>query len=82
MTKVSPEPPENENGHNGGRLTLMVSNVHHLEDDKNSIDSDSKSEIDLEANSSSKDTTIQESKVEGKDSEKEALNKEQNSGQD
>lgn len=75
MTKVSPEPQENEIDH-------MVSNVHHLEDDKNSIDSDSKSEIDLEANSSSKDTTIQESKVEVKHSEKEALNKEQNSGQD
>ena len=73
MTKVSPESQENEIDH-------MVSNVHHIEDDKNSIDSDSKSEIDLEANSSSKDTTIQE--VEGKDSEKEALKKEQNSGQD
>ena len=75
MTKVSPEPQENEIDH-------MVSNVYHLEDDTNSIDSDSKSEIDLEANSSNKDKTSHESKIEENHSEKEALNKEQNTGVD
>ena len=75
MTKVSPEQQENE-------IDQMASNVYHLEDDTNSVDSDSKSEIDLEANSSNKDTASHESKIEENHSEKEALNKEQNTGVD
>ena len=63
MMKVSPEPQENE-------IDQMASNIYHLEDDTNSVDSESKSEIDLEANSSNKDTTSQESKIEGNDSER------------
>ena len=55
MTKVSPEPQENEIDH-------IVSNIaYNLEDDKSSIDSDSKSQVDIEACSPKNDSQLNES---------------------
>ena len=66
MTKVSPEPQENEIDH-------IVSNIaYNLEDDKSSIGSDSKSEVDIKACSPKTDSPPNEPNT--YQSETEALN--------